>query len=473
MDSIYFAGIAEVVGKIRTKQISPRDVIDVHLAHIEKLQPKLNAFVHVDAEGARRQALAAETGVFRGDAVGALHGVALSIKSSIDVARWPCPAGSRLRANYVAGEDAVLVSRLRAAGAILIGNTNVPEFLMAYETDNALSGKTSNPWDISRSAGGSSGGEAAAIASGCAMGGVGSDGGGSVRVPAHFCGISGLKPTPGRIPGTGHFPRGAGGFAWLGVVGPMARRVADVRVLFDVMKGPDADDALSSAIEARSFSEGELAGMRVGILESDALGDVTPETAEAVKRAAMLLSKTFTVEPFQLEGLELAIELWWFFFGPMIARLFQPMVEGREAELSPMFREYMSMASLKIEPTVDELMGACVKRDILRAKIIKQMRDVPILLSPVCAAPAFRHGEGNWQPVCGYRDTMRHAQWLNLAGFPGVTVPMGFSAQGLPIGVQVIGRPNEDELVLAVAEILETARGKFEAPKPQFEHTAL
>jgi len=148
-------------------------------------------------------------------------------------------------------------------------------------------------------------------------------------------------------------------------------------------------------------------------------------------------------------------------------------VEGREAELSPMFREYMSMASLKIEPTVDELMGACVKRDILRAKIIKQMRDVPILLSPVCAAPAFRHGEGNWQPVCGYRDTMRHAQWLNLAGFPGVTVPMGFSAQGLPIGVQVIGRPNEDELVLAVAEILETARGKFEAPKPQFEHTAL
>ena len=109
-------------------------------------------------------------------------------------------------------------------------------------------------------------------------------------------------------------------------------------------------------------------------------------------------------------------------------------------------------------------MGACVKRDILRAKIIKQMRDVPILLAPVCAAAAFRHGEGNWQPVCGYRETMRHAQWLNLAGFSGVSVPMGFSAEGLPIGVQVIGRPNEDELVLAVAEILETARGKFKGP---------
>jgi Asp-tRNA(Asn)/Glu-tRNA(Gln) amidotransferase A subunit family amidase len=148
----------------------------------------------------------------------------------------------------------------------------------------------------------------------------------------------------------------------------------------------------------------------------------------------------------------------------MIARLFEPMVEGREVELSLMFREYLAAARLKTELTVDQFMGACVKRDIVRANIIKQMRDVPILLSPVCAGPAFRHGEGNWQPGCGYRDTMRHAQWLNLAGFPGVSVPMGFSAEGLPIGVQVIGRPNEDELILAVAEMLETARGKFKPP---------
>src|ERR1700736_6146355 len=464
MDSIYFADIAEVAGKIRTKEISPREVIDAHLGRIEKLQPKLNAFAHVDVEGARRQARAAETAILRGDAVGGLLGVPISIKSCVDVAGWPCPAGSLLRADYVASEDAMLVSRLKAAGAILIGNTNVPEFLMAYETDNTLSGKTSNPWDLSRSAGGSSGGEAAAIASGCSMGGVGSDGGGSVRVPAHFCGISGLKPTPGRIPTTGHFPRGAGAFAWLGVVGPMARTVADVRALFDVMKGPDADDALSSAIEARSFGERELAGMRVGILESDALGNVTRETKEGVERAAALLSEQFNVEPFPLKGLEQVIELWWFFFGPMIAHLFEPMVEGREAGLSPIFQEYLSMASLKIAPTVDEFMQACVKRDLVRAKIIKRMRDAPILLSPVCSAPAFRHGEGNWQPVSGYRDTMRHAQWLNLTGFPGISVPMGFSAEGLPIGVQVIGRPNEDELVLTVAEILEATRGKFKAP---------
>jgi Asp-tRNA(Asn)/Glu-tRNA(Gln) amidotransferase A subunit family amidase len=464
MDPIYFTAISETVEKSRRGEISPREIIDVHLERIEKLQPRLNAFVHVDAERARQQAQLAEASVLRGDALGVLHGVPISIKSCIDVAGWPCPAGSRLRADYVACDDAVLVSRLRAAGAILIGNTNVPEFLMAYETDNPLFGKTSNPWELSRSAGGSSGGEAAAIASGCSMGGVGSDGGGSVRVPAHFCGISGLKPTPGRIPSTGHFPRGAGAFAWLGVVGPMARTVADVRALFDVMKGPDADDALSSPIQTKSFGERQLRGIRVGILESDALGNTTSETREAVEKAANLLSEQFKVEPFQLTGLDQAIELWWFFFGPMIAHLFEPMVEGRESELSLMFREYMSVASLKIAPTMDEFMAAGVKRDIVRARIIKQMRDVPILLSPVCAAPAFRHGEGNWRPVSGYRDTMRHAQWLNLAGFPGVSVPMGFSPEGLPIGVQLIGRPNEDELVLALAEILETARGKFKPP---------
>ncbi|MGB7469753.1 MAG: amidase, partial [Candidatus Acidiferrum sp.] len=283
MSEIIFGTIAEIAAGIREKKFSPVEVVEAHLERIGALQLKLNAFAHLDPEGARRQARAAEAAVMRGDVAGPLCGVPLTIKSCIDAAGWPTPAGSLLRKDYVPQKDATLVARLRAAGAILLGNTNTPEFLMAYETDNLVSGRTSNPWNLERSSGGSSGGEAAAIASGCSMGGVGSDGGGSVRVPAHFCGICGLKPTPGRIPATGHFPAGGGAFGWIGVVGPMARTIADVRALFEAMAGPDAGDALSAPVPLREVQEKEIRGLRIGILESDALGAATPESVAAVE----------------------------------------------------------------------------------------------------------------------------------------------------------------------------------------------
>src|ERR1700747_2611779 len=242
MTALHYWSLLELAQKIKARAISPCEVVDQHLARITKLQPQLNAFVHVDEDGAREQARAAEIALMRGEWLGALHGVPLTMKSCIDVTGWPCAAGSLLRKNYNPSNDAVLVRRLRRAGAILLGNTNTPEFLMAYETDNLLIGKTSNPWNGEYSAGGSSGGQAAAIASGCSAGGVGSDGGGSIRVPAHFCGICGLKSTPGRIPATGHFPGGGGAFGWIGIVGPMARTVADVRALFEVMAGPRSEE---------------------------------------------------------------------------------------------------------------------------------------------------------------------------------------------------------------------------------------
>jgi Asp-tRNA(Asn)/Glu-tRNA(Gln) amidotransferase A subunit family amidase len=163
--------------------------------------------------------------------------------------------------------------------------------------------------------------------------------------------------------------------------------------------------------------------------------------------------------------LERAIELWWFFFGPAIAHLFQPSVAGQEAQLSAIFREYLQFAGAQI--TLDELLGACAERDMLRATILRQMRDVPILLSPVSTTTAFRHGEGTWRPGAKqcYRDTMRFSQWLNLTGFPGASVPVSVSSEGLPIGVQVIGRPHEEELVLAVAERIENGRGPWQAPE--------
>lgn len=464
-----FSNIAKIVADTRSKQISPVEVVESQLRCIASLQPKLNAFVHLDADGARAQARSAEAAVLTNQPLGPLHGVAVTIKSCIDVSGWPCPAGSLLREDYLPRADAPLVGRLKAAGAILLGNTNTPEFLMAYETNNLLTGKTSNPWNLAYSSGGSSGGEAAAIAAGCSMGGVGSDGGGSIRVPAHFCGICGLKPTPGRVPATGHFPSGVGAFGWIGVVGPMARTIADVRALFQVVAGPDAGDAHSAPVPVHSYSEKELLATPIGLLQSSALGHATPETRAAVDRAAKLLSdRGFSIEPFELKGLDRTLELWWFFFGAVIAHLLNTNLAGHKSQpspqLSPMLREYLSIATPRDPISLDEFIQACAERDLLREKILRQMDRVPILLSPVSSAPAFRHGEGNYSPGTGYRDTMRFSQWLNLTGFPGASVPIALSKEGLPIGVQIIGGPCADELVLAVAEALEQSRGPWQPP---------
>ena len=245
----------------------------------------------------------------------------------------------------------------------------------------------------------------------------------------------------------------------------MARTIADLRTLFQVMAGPDPGDARSAPVPVGTINDPQLRGLRIGLLQSDALGILDAETDGALQRAANnLAAQGFIVEPLRLHGLERAIELWWFFFGPTIAHLFQASVKAQEEKLSAIFREYLQHAEAVL--TLDELLDACAERDVLRATILQQMRDVPILLSPVSTTTAFRHGEGTWRPgekEC-YRDTMRYSQWLNLTGFPGATVPVSISAEGLPIGIQVIGRPYEEELVLAVAERIEDGRGPWQAP---------
>lgn len=473
MPALNFLSIAEIAQGLRAGEFQAVDVVEAHLKNIARLQPQLNAFAHIDESAAIAQAQAtdAANAAARGSsaALGPLHGVPITLKSNLDVAGWPCPAGSRLRRNYVPIVNAPLVARLKSAGAILLGNTNTVEYLMAYETDNALRGatgnRTSNPWNLAHSAGGSSGGEAAAIASGCSTAGVGSDGGGSIRVPAHFCGICGLKPTPGRIPATGHFPPSAGAFPWLGVVGPMARTVADVRALFEVLRGPDPGAALSAPVTSPTFTSASLRGMRIGLLESTALGAHTPETAAAVKKTATALAQRgFHIEPFRLTELPHALELWWFFFGTMVAHLFRAGITPQEEpQLSPQFREYLAAAA-EPSPTLDLLLANCTERDRVRAAILRKMADVPVLLSPVSATSAFRHGEGTWLGPCGYRETMRASQWLNLVGFPGISVPAAFSADGLPIGVQLIARPHEEELLIEIAAIVEEDRGPWPMP---------
>jgi Asp-tRNA(Asn)/Glu-tRNA(Gln) amidotransferase A subunit family amidase len=463
-----YSSISDISAGVRSRAISPLDLVEATLERIAKRDLELHCFAHLDPEGALKQAIVAESAVTRGDRLGPLHGVPLTIKSNIDVAGWPCTAGSVLRRDYIPTSDAPLVARLRAAGAIVLGNTNTPELLMAYESNNLLSGKTSNPWCVSRTAGGSSGGEAAAIASGCSFGGVGSDGGGSIRVPAHFSGICGLKPTPGRIPSTGHYPPGAGALSWLGVVGPMARTIADVRALFTVMAGPDPGDALSAPVPGSNVEKyAQQKNLRIGVLESDALGKAAPEITSAVEVTAKFLSRAgFSVEPVQLSGLDRALDLWWFFFGPVVGHLLGSFVDGRQDQLSPILRDYFCYAAPDRPLTADAILTACAQRDDIRSEILSQLKDVPILLSPVSSTPAFRHGQGTYRPGSEhcYRDTMRYSQWLNLAGFPGASVPIALSSGGLPIGVQVIGRPHEEELVLAIAERIEQARGPWQAP---------
>ncbi|MGB7731211.1 MAG: amidase [Candidatus Acidiferrum sp.] len=462
-----YSSIAEILRLYSEKRLSPIELVSSHLERIRNLQPKLNAFVHVDAESALARAHSVESSLSRGEPAKPLTGIPLTIKSCIDVAGWPCPAGSLLRKDYVPTSDATLVARLESAGAILLGNTNTPEFLMAYETDNLLNGKTSNPWNLDYSAGGSSGGEAAAIASGCSVCGVGSDGGGSIRTPAHFSGICGLKPTPGRIPATGHFPPGTGAFSWLGVIGPMARTVADLRALFEVMAGPDPGDPLSTPFFPRQPSAKELRGLRIGILENPELGRATPETLSTIRRAAQhLCDLDYRVEPFSLSHIDRALELWWFFFGPVVADLIRQEVRCKEDSVSPMLKDYLAVNAAEPAVTLQSFQSACAERDNLRAYLLRQLRDIPILLSPVSTAPAFSHGAGSYRPgdPHNYRDTMRFCQWLNLAGLPGLSLPFGRSPEGLPINIQLIARPYEEELLLAVAESLEQARGPWQPP---------
>src|SRR5262249_49260277 len=262
---------------------------------------------------ARQQARQAEAAIQRGDRLGPLHGVPVTVKDSFDLAGYPTFCGSKFRLGHRAAHDSTAVARLRAAGAIVLGKTNCPEFLWNYETDNYITGRSNNPWDLERTPGGSSGGESAAIAAFCSAGGIGSDGGGSVRIPAHCCGIAALKPTPGRVSAAGHFPAIGYPGGLLGVAGPMARDAEDLRLLFSVLAGYDSQDPFSAPVPLRTPA---LAGLRIGVMEQFYKTPVQPSVRSAVQAAAAALdSMRIPVDPFQPTGLDRAPNLWWFFFG--------------------------------------------------------------------------------------------------------------------------------------------------------------
>lgn len=421
---------------VRDGVISPLELVDAHLAQIARRNPELNAFVSVFDEGARAEACK----LSRGDWRGLLHGIPLTVKDSFDIAGQPTRSGSPLRTTApAAAHDAPAVARLRAAGAVILGRTNTSELLRDYECANTVTGRTNNPWDLSRTPGGSSGGEAAAIAACCSAGGIGSDGGGSIRIPAHFCGVAGLKPTPGRIPASGHFPELGYPAGLVTTVGPLARTVKDLRLLFSVLADYEMEDPFSVPVPLR---EPRLSALRIGVWEQFYGVPVQEDVSQALSRAAvMLTAQGFGLDPFEPVGLERAPNVWAFLFGQWGA--------------AP---EQFTGAQV-----IENLAG----RDRLRAAFLRQMGDAAAILMPVCGITAFRHGERNWPAgdrEIGIFQMAMPAVIANVLGLPAVTLPVTLSGERLPVGIQLIGRPYDDELLLEIALRLEEARGPWAGP---------
>jgi amidase len=460
MNSLVLQSATRQLELLHTGEVSVTELAEAHIQQIERLNPLLNAFADFDAERVRAEARRLDESP---EPRGPLHGLPVTVKSSIATAGYKCEIGSLLHQGDVPREDAVVVARLRAAGALILGTTNCPEFLMAYETANLLHGLKLNPWDFERTPGGSSGGESAAIAAGLSAAGLGSDSGGSVRVPAHFTGICSLKPTPGRIPGRGHLPPCVGPFSTLGAIGPMARTMADVALMFRTLSGQDPHDPLSPPIALREPSLDKLRANTIGFFEDDGLVPVTRETRAAVQAAAAALRDAgFRVEPFRPRTLELLRQLWRKFFVQCGAMFYAPAIRGREHQLSPIFSEFLSFSEALAPLTATQLLEAWAELDLIRAKTLEEMSEHPVLLCPVASIPAFRHGEREWiieGRVVDYLDAVRHTQWFNALASPAAVVPVGRSDEGLPIGVQIIARPFQDETALGVAGLVDVAFG--------------
>ena len=439
--------LKEIVKAIAEREVSPVEVAQTYLERISRLNPALNSVVTV-APDVLDRARDAETVMMRGDAAGALHGVPITIKDTIETAGLRTTSGSKVRADFVPTTDAPAVARLKAAGAIILGKTNAAEMAMDYTADNPVFGRTNHPQDPKLTPGGSSGGEAVAIATGMSPGGIGSDLAGSVRIPAHFCGIAGLKPTTGRVPGDGQFPPSTGPYELGAVIGPMARSVGDLRLLFRVLSGGHGSEPLAK-------------GIRVAWYCDDGVVPVTDETSAAVQTAARVLQDAgLVVEGHLPPHVERGNELWLKLFSRASVVQLRQIYAGRENEGGSFVSWRLATADQTPPPSLDEYIASWMERDRLREELLRWMETTPIIVAPVGSTPAYEHdtlkvtvrGE-----TFGTFRAFTYAQTFNVFDLPVVTVPAGRSVAGLPIGVQIVGRPNAEEMVLAVAEIVEQA----------------
>jgi amidase len=459
VDEIIFMSATAIAQAIREKTISSQEVVSAHLRRIEAVNPKLNAVVQLMADQALVEAREADDALTRGVIKGPLHGVPMTIKDSLDTAGVISTAGTQGRASFVPGRDATAVARMRAAGAILMGKTNTPEITLAFGTDNVVYGRTNNPYDLTRTPGGSSGGAAAILAAGGSPLELGSDLAGSIRLPAHFCGIAGIKPTSGRVPRTGHFPPADGVLNAMLHVGPMARYVTDLVLVLPIIEGVDGIDAAIVPLPLSDPMAVNLKGLRIAFHTDNGIMSPTPETAATVQAAATALSDAgMMVREDRPEALsrvgEFASPSRWD-GGDGVRRILD---KAGTTEFSPFLKWVETTMPM---PTAAELAGLLEKLDVFRSEMLSFMENYDVILCPVNANPAIPHGTSrDPDKYPGFSYTRSY----NLTGWPGVVVRGGTSPEGLPIGVQVLARPWRDDVALAVAQYLEQALGGWQCP---------
>ena len=463
MKDVLSASATRQAALVRERKVSSIELVEAHLQQISRVNPEINAAVAVFGENALAQARQADAAMAQGTASGPLHGVPVSIKDSIEMEGTPCTAGTWGRRNAPpSAEDATLVARLRAAGAIPIAKTNLPDLLFAYETDNLIFGATKNPYNAARTSGGSSGGEAALIAACGSPCGLGSDAAGSVRVPAAFCGIASIKPTSGRLPRTGHFPPAENWIETLWQIGPMARHVEDLCTLMPLLANGDGHDA--TVIDApfhdpRTLSLREL---RIAFYTENGFVATDHEVAQVVRAAAAKLSGVAAcIEEARPACLAEAYDLEMKLIGP----------DGGDG-----LRAYLRMlGSDRLHPLLtgwlDKLQayrtdlagfaGYWAELDRYRAEMFAFLRRYDVILCPAYAQTALPHGTSTrGENFRGFSHTMA----FNVAGWPAAVVRCGESADGLPIAVQIAARPYREDVVLAIALRLESALGGWKAP---------
>jgi amidase len=446
-------------GLIRERRISSRELVSAHLEQIARVNPLINAAVEVFTESALVAADAADRAV----ANRPLHGVPFSVKDSIEIAGARCTGGTKGRANVPpCSADATLVSRLRKAGGIPIARTNLPDLLFAFESDNLLFGRTSNPYDLARTSGGSSGGEAALIAACCAPLGLGSDAAGSVRLPAAFCGIAGIKPTSGRLPRTGHFPPAGLWIEALWQIGPMARHVEDLVAAMELLGSPDGIDGTCPPVPWRDPRAVDVGSLRIAFHVNNGIVAADHEVSEVVRRAAQALGGIVQSldekRPACLESAyDLEMKLLGADGGDGVRSYLRKLAS---TELHPLLTGWLD----KLGPYRTDAAGFggyWNKWDRYRAEMLAFARDFDAIVSPAYIHPALPHATSiRDENFIGFSYTMAY----NVAGWPAAVVRCGQSASGLPIAVQIAAPPWRDDIALALAARLEEIFGGWKAP---------